>query len=300
MRVFIISDMEGVNGVLNLHDWCLPDGFRNSAGCRLLTEEVNAAVRGFFAGGAADVIVYDGHGASGSILCEMLDSRASLQRGRMDFPVMNDQVDALAFVGQHAKAGTANAHLAHTQTEEAIDFQINGVSLGEFGQSTYAFNEINVPAIFAAGDLALTLEAQAIMPEIVTVAVKEGFNTPVSEDCPADDVFLRESAALHYPRAGVLAEIEEKARVSAEKFLKTPEVFAIKPLPGTQYIAEAAYRKTSRRIAAEVGEYPARSIKTTCCTTVRAALKEFYTRREWCMIDGEFIKELKKNLYNKE
>ena len=211
MRVFIISDMEGVNGVLNLYDWCVPTGSRNAAGCRLLTEEVNAAVSGFFAGGASEVIVYDGHGASGSILGEMLDTRAALQRGRMDFPVMNSNVDVLAFVGQHAKAGSANAHLAHTQTEEAIDFRLNGVSLGEFGQSTYAFNEINVPAIFAAGDLAMTREAEEIVPGIITVAVKEGFNLPVKAECSADNVFPGESAALHYPRARVLAEIEKNA-----------------------------------------------------------------------------------------
>ena len=47
MRVLIISDLEGVNGVLNFDDWCTPAGFRNEAGCRFLTEEVNAAVAGF-------------------------------------------------------------------------------------------------------------------------------------------------------------------------------------------------------------------------------------------------------------
>lgn len=292
MRVFIISDMEGVNGVLNLYDWCVPEGFRNAVGCRLLTEEVNAAVSGFFAGGATEVIVYDGHGANGSILGEMLDKRAALQRGRMDFPVMNSSVDALAFVGQHAKAGTANAHLAHTQTEEAVDFRINGVSLGEFGQSTYAFNEINVPAIFAAGDLAMTHEAKKIVPAIVTVAVKEGFNLPLNEVCSADNVFPSESAALHYPRIKVLAEIEKNAKIAAEKFLKMPEAFAVDPLPGTQYIAEAEYRKTSARIAAEVGEYPARKIRTGQHDSIRAVLKEFYTQREWCMPDGEFVTEL--------
>ena len=292
MRLFIISDMEGVGGVLNLYDWCVPNGSRNAVGCKLLTEEVNAAVNGFFAGGATEVIVYDGHGANGSILGEMLDDRAALQRGRMDFPVINSRVDALAFVGQHAKAGTANAHLAHTQTEEAIDFRLNGVSLGEFGQSAYAFSEINVPAIFAAGDLAMTYEAKNLVQEIVTVAVKEGFNAPVTADCSADEVFIKESAALHYPRAKVLAEIEKGAKLAAEKFLKTPEIFAIKPLPGTEYIAEAEYRKTSVRIAAEVGEYPARKIKTLRHDTIGATLKEFYTQREWCMPDGEFVIEL--------
>ena len=292
MRIFIISDMEGVGGVLNLYDWCIPTGRRNAAGCRFLTEEVNAAVAGFFAGGADEVIVYDGHGASGSILSEELDPRAALQRGRMDFPVMNKQIDALAFVGQHAKAGTANAHLAHTQTEEAIDFRINGVSLGEFGQSAYSFNEIGVPTIFIAGDLAATCEARELIPSIVTAAVKAGFNKAASAETSADDVFKLESAALHYPRSKVLKDIECKAKLAAEKLRTVPESFAIKPLPGTAYSAQAEYRQTSRRIAAEVGFFPARRIRTGEHDSVQKVMKEFYTLREWTMPDGEFVTEL--------
>ena len=53
MRVLVITDLEGVNGVLNFRDWCVPEGRRNEAGCRFLTEEVNAAVEGFFRGGAS-------------------------------------------------------------------------------------------------------------------------------------------------------------------------------------------------------------------------------------------------------
>ena len=42
MKVLIVTDLEGVNGVLNFDDWCVPEGRRNEAGCRFLTEEVNA------------------------------------------------------------------------------------------------------------------------------------------------------------------------------------------------------------------------------------------------------------------
>ena len=292
MRIFIISDMEGVGGVLNLDDWCLPSGRRNAAGCRFLTEEINAAVAGFFAGGADEVIVYDGHGASGSVLDEELDPRAALQRGRMDFPVMSTRVDALAFVGQHAKAGTANAHLAHTQTEEAIDFRINGVSLGEFGQSAYSFSEKGVPAIFVSGDLAATYEAKKIVPDIIAVAVKEGFNPAVSAATAADDVFKLESSARHYPRSKVLQDIEFSAKLAAEKLRAAPEEFAITPLPGKSYSAQAEYRQTSRRIAQEVGFFPARKIRTNVHNSIQEVMKEFYTQREWTMPDGKFVIEL--------
>jgi len=294
MRIFIISDLEGVNGVLNFNDWCIPSGKRNEIGCNFLTEEVNAVADGFFQGGATEVIVFDGHGAAGSIRGEKLDPRVALQRGRMDFPIMNNQVDALAFVGLHAKAGTANAHLAHTQTEEAIDFRINGVSLGEFGQSAYAYSELNVPTIFAAGDSAMTREAVQLVPEIVTAAVKEGFNAPQDGKCSADELFVHESSALHYPRLQVLSELRTKAALAAEKFKKSPQKFAIKPLPpeNGSYIAQAEYRATSKRIAEEVGYYPARRIKTSQQATICGVLREFYALREWCDIDGKFVTEL--------
>ena len=65
MRVLIVTDLEGVNWVLNFSDWCTPEGLRNEAGCRFLTEEVNAAVKGFFNAGATEVIVADGRGNGG-------------------------------------------------------------------------------------------------------------------------------------------------------------------------------------------------------------------------------------------
>ena len=292
MRIYIITDLEGVNGVLNFNDWCVPEGSRNEVACKFLTEEVNATVDGFFAGGATEVIVLDGHGSGGSIRGEYLDKRAALQRGSKDFPVMNDNVDAIAFVGQHAKAGTANAHLAHTQTEEAVDFRINGISIGEFGQFAYAYSELNIPTIFAAGDLAMTYEAQTLVPGIFTVAVKEGFNVPQDGTRSADDLFSHESAALHYPRLQVLEKIRKQSMLAAEKFLQHPESFTITPLPGKTYTVTAEYRPTARNLLPLVGDLPHRRITTSAGNTVAGVIKEFYSKWEWCMPDGEFITEL--------
>ncbi|MBE6403888.1 MAG: hypothetical protein E7039_09245 [Lentisphaerae bacterium] len=292
MRIYIVTDLEGVNGVLNFDDWCVPEGRRNETACRFLTEEVNAAVDGFFTGGATEVIVFDGHGSGGSIRGELLDSRAALQRGCKDFPVSYEEVDAVAFVGQHAKAGTANAHLAHTQTEEAVDFRINGVSLGEFGQIAYTYNELNIPTIFACGDLALTREAAELIPNIYTVAVKEGFNTPQGKDRKAEDLFNFESTAVHYPRAKVLADIRLQCMLAAEKFKNDPDAFAAVPLPGTSYSITAEYRRTSPRLFDLVGDLPERKITTASHTSVAEAIREFYAQREWTKPDGKFITEL--------
>lgn len=82
MRVIIISDMEGVAGIVK---WAqVTAGESQYEECRkLYTEEINAAVRGARAGGATDVVVMDCHGAGGShsfnsLVHEMLDPDCEL------------------------------------------------------------------------------------------------------------------------------------------------------------------------------------------------------------------------------
>jgi D-amino peptidase len=286
MRVLIITDLEGVNGVLNFPDWCVPEGRRNETGCRFLTEEVNAAAAGFFGAGATEVIAVDGHGSGGSLRDELLDPRVALQRGAKVAPTFNDDCDVAAFIGQHAKAGTPNAHLAHTQTGEAVDFRINGVSLGEFGQLSYGFYELGIPVIFASGDLALTYEAKELIPNIFTAAVKEGFNAPLDATCPADQVMARQSAALHYPRQQVLSNIQQQARLAMQTYLSDPKAFPIKPLEGP-YVAEAEYRATAPKYIPLLGDLPPRRITTSAHATVAGAFKEFYGQLEWGKPEGE-------------
>jgi D-amino peptidase len=62
VRVHLISDMEGVAGITK---WEQVGGGEPlyEEGRRLYTEEINAAVRGAFAGGATEVVVMDCHGA---------------------------------------------------------------------------------------------------------------------------------------------------------------------------------------------------------------------------------------------
>ena len=62
MRVFIVSDMEGVAGISN---WQQVAGGESlyEEGRKLYTQEINAAVRGARSGGATEVVVMDCHGA---------------------------------------------------------------------------------------------------------------------------------------------------------------------------------------------------------------------------------------------
>ena len=198
MRIYLMTDLEGVAGVMDHGNWCTPDSRYYDLAKEFLTEEVNAAVDGFFASGATEVQVADGHGCGG-LNPALLDPRAELQRGwAQGYPLgMEEGFDAFASVGQHAKARTERAHLAHTQSFGYLDLSLNGVSVGEFGEIAFCASQLGMPTIFGAGDLAFTKEAEALLPGIETVAVKRGIRPGRGDECDRDSYGKRNLGAIH-------------------------------------------------------------------------------------------------------
>jgi D-amino peptidase len=199
-KIYIMTDLEGVAGVRDSEQWCGPDGRYYDVGQKLLTLEVNAAIEGFLAGGATDIVVADGHGR-GAVNIELLDRRAQLERGwSAGWPgpsLATGSLDAVAWVGQHAKAGTEHAHLAHTQGWNYVDLSVNGISIGEFGQLALCASELAARSIFASGDKAFTDEAQALVPGIETVCVKHGTTAGRGDEMTAEQYGRRNTAAIH-------------------------------------------------------------------------------------------------------
>ena len=198
MNIYIMTDMEGVAGVLSSPDWCHPEGRYYERGKELLTLEVNAAIEGFCAAGAAGIAVADGHGWGG-IDPVLLDPRAELMRGFPGpYPFLLDAAfDAAAWVGQHAKAGAEFAHLAHTNSMRCLDQMINGVSVGEFGELVLCAGELGVRTVFLAGDQAACDEAREFVPGIETAAVKRGVLAGAGEACGPDEYRRRNEGAVH-------------------------------------------------------------------------------------------------------
>lgn len=200
MKLYIMTDLEGVAGVLSFQEWTGPGKPYYGLARELLTAEVNAAVDGFFKGGVTEILVADGHGP-GAVNIDQLDPRVEYLRGWGDgpWPLMLDETfDALAFVGQHAKAGTPYAHLAHTQSTGYLDLSINGTSIGEFGQLAMCGSELGVRAIFGSGDEAFTKEAQSLVPGIETVAVKRGVRSGTGDDLTREAYVRFTASALHF------------------------------------------------------------------------------------------------------
>jgi D-amino peptidase len=224
-----MTDLEGVAGVMDFENWCTPESRYYEQAKALLTREVNAAVDGFFAAGATQVVVADGHG-HGGINPALLDARAELMRGWPEgYPCgLDEGFDFLAWVGQHAKAGTEYAHLAHTQGFEYLDLLINGVSVGEFGQFVMCASELGIRTIFGSGDLAFTKEAEALIPGIETVAVKRGRTPGTGDECNAEEYANRNTAATHLAPSRARELIRDGAKRALERAQK--EDFGLIPL----------------------------------------------------------------------
>lgn len=230
MRISIMTDLESVAGVRDFPNWCVPEGRYYDLARKFLTLEVNAAIAGFAAAGANEFMVADGHGC-GAIDIERLDSRAQMRRGwPTGWPLGLDDgsYDYLAFIGQHAKAGTEYAHLAHTQGLNYLDLSVNGVSIGEFGQLAMCASELGIPTIFGSGDYAFTLEAQALAPGIETVAVKRGLTPGTGDEMTTKQYERRNEAAVHLQPE----RARELIRVGAERALRRARVerFGLIPL----------------------------------------------------------------------
>ena len=231
MKIYVMTDLEGVAGVLNFQEWTGPGTPYYEMAKEFLTLEVNAAADGLFEGGATQIVVMDGHGP-GAINIKLLDPRVEFSRGWGDGPwplCLDDSYDSLVFVGQHAKAGTSCAHLCHTQSLTYLDESINGLSIGEFGQLAMCASELGVRTIFGSGDLAFTNEAQALVPGIETVAVKQGVKAGTGEEMTEEEYRRHTASARHLHPVRVRRLLREGAlrairRAQAEDFGLLPLV----------------------------------------------------------------------------
>lgn len=210
-----MTDMEGCAGIMNHDEWVRPSGRYFDKGREILTMEVNAAIEGFFEGGADDILVVDGHGAGG-IDPLLLHPAARLAGGGAPNPpfpfFMDSRFDGAACVGQHAKAGTPRSHITHTEWFNWIDLTVNGRSIGEYGTFALCAMELGVPFIFGAGEEAFCREARALTPGVETVSVKQGVNPDGLDHLTEDEYRRAKLAAIHLSPSEARRRIRDGAR----------------------------------------------------------------------------------------
>lgn len=217
MKVLIMSDMEGVSGIVVWEQ--VEGGAPLFEECRrLYTEEINAAVRGAKAAGATEIVVVDCHGAGkgwefNSLLPELLDVNCEWVNhhpwGRYT-EFLDQGCDAVLLVGMHARAGTPDGVLSHTISSTTWrNLYFNTDLVGETGINAALCGHYNCPVLLVTGDEATCREAKNLLGKnLTTVAVKRG---------------LSRFSARNIPPARARSMIEEGAK-TALKNLK-----AVKP-----------------------------------------------------------------------
>ena len=183
MRVHIISDIEGVAGIVR---WGQTGGdlplYQEAR--KLYTEEINAAVRGAKSGGATEIVVMDCHGAGGnydfnSLLPDQLDPDCEfvIQSEWTEYTEFLEQgCDAALFVGMHAMAGTPDGVMSHTVSGQAWQsLMFNGTLVGETGINAALCGTWGCPVLLVTGDRATCREATALLGDgLTTIEVKAG------------------------------------------------------------------------------------------------------------------------------
>lgn len=203
-KVIICTDLEGVSLVDSVD---MMEGEGYAFACRRLAEDLNAAIAGCFDAGAEEVWFLDGHGGGKNIDRSLVDPRAREITNFNDPAIFEDCI-AYMEVGLHAKAGTKDAFLEHTQSSKTVhDYRINGVAYGEFAQGAAYCGAYGVPFVMVSGDDALCAEAKALVPEIAAASVKTavGRNKAVCVDGEEALRCIREAARDGVCRAGEIA-----------------------------------------------------------------------------------------------
>ncbi|MFF3560799.1 M55 family metallopeptidase [Streptomyces sp. NPDC002574] len=204
MKILISADMEGATGVTWPGD--VVPGSGQWERCRhLFTSDVNAAVAGFFDGGADEVVINEAHWSMRNLLLEQLDERAQMLTGRhkdlsMVEGVQHGDVDGVAFVGYHTGAGTEGV-LAHTYLPNSITgVWVDGDRASEGWLNSLVVAEYGVPVVLVTGDDRTALDAHRYAPGARTVAVKD---------------YVSRYAAVCRPPARTAADIRAAAKEAA-------------------------------------------------------------------------------------
>lgn len=215
-RVFIISDAEGVTGVCH-QEQTEPKGTDMP---ELLTGDVNAAVEGFLAGGADEVIVWDGHGAAKNLSAVTIHPKAKLIMGGLPANLTLDRkYTAIAFVGQHAMGNALNAIMGHSYSSLGIqDMRLNGKPVGEIETRVALAGQYGTPVIFLSGDQAAADELKAIVPDAELAVVKRAIlrNSCETLSAQAGRDLIRDGARKSMAKIGKIKPYTVPAPVTLE------------------------------------------------------------------------------------
>jgi D-amino peptidase len=177
MKILIATDMEGITGVTTW-DQVTPGHAEYTRFRKLMTQDVNAAIRGAYESGADEVIVADGHWNASNILIEELEARAKLNSGSPSpFSMMegiDESIDGVFFVGYHARNGSPHAILDHTWSSRTVaNVWLNDILTGEYGLNAAVAGHFGTPVMMVSGDQTACAQMSELLGDLETAVVKQ-------------------------------------------------------------------------------------------------------------------------------
>ncbi|MCO5177173.1 MAG: M55 family metallopeptidase [Thermomicrobiales bacterium] len=170
MRVLVQADMEGASGVTDYRQvaaiW--PEFWRS--GRAAMAADAASVAQGLLDGGADEVFVYDGHwsGATNLDAAAMPEGVALLPEDDVFAQMRAGAFDAVFQVGRHARCGTNEGFIPHTQAA-GLRLAIDGDPITESHLNAY---RAGVPLLGITGDDRLATQLDGPLTGTPFLAVK--------------------------------------------------------------------------------------------------------------------------------
>jgi len=126
---------------------------------------------------------------------------------------LDSSYNALFQLGLHGMAGAKKGIQAHSFMGHIAAVWLNGTRIGEIGMNCALAGSFGVPCVFVSGDWAAAQEAQALVPGIETVVVKEGLNPGLGSLVNAPAIVLSPEAARQAIRSGAEQAVSKTGKI---------------------------------------------------------------------------------------
>ena len=222
MKIYISADLEGISGVVG-KEHVDPKGSEYSRARELMTQEVNAAIRGAFKGGASEVVVNDAHGPMTNIMIEKLEPQAELITGTPKNKGMmaglTEEFEQVFLIGYHAKKGKPGI-LSHSYSGATVGkIELNGLEVGESGLNSFLAGSYQVPVSLISGDDRAVEELRELIGEQLKTAPVKSSLTRFAARCLSPEKacgLIEEQANLAVQDSRGLKPLEPESPLTLE------------------------------------------------------------------------------------
>ncbi len=182
--VLILSDMEGVSGLIDRRLGYSGEPFWRDYGRHLLTEDINVIAGTIYSGGIKKIYLSESHNFGKNTVMEYLlpfitvlppHSAQTNMHGKSFWEELYKEKNIVGAImaGCHGMAGISG-FLPHSWDSNVFEYiKVNEEEVGEIGLMAGLLGIYNIPLITVIGDEAATKEAKNIIPEITGITVKK-------------------------------------------------------------------------------------------------------------------------------